>query len=67
MAWIQLIKKDWTSDETISFGASGLESFKIDRDIFNGDFSIIVKDADGTVVEQKAVTARVSRLFVACS
>ena len=59
MAWIQLIKKDWTSDETINFGASDLESLKFERNIFNGDFSIVVKDADGSTVEQRAVTARV--------
>ena len=56
MAWIQLIKKDWTSDETISIGSDNLADVKFNRNIFNGDFTISVKDADGNVVDTKSVT-----------
>ena len=53
MAWIQLIKKDWTSNEQINL-AAGTQS--VNRDIFNGDFTITLRDADGGVLEQTNVT-----------
>ena len=53
MAWIQLIKKDWTSTQQINL-AAGTQT--VSRDIFNGDFTITLRDANGNVLEQTNTT-----------
>ena len=53
MAWIQLIKKDWTSNEQITLTTG---SQNIERNIFNGDFAFTIKDAQGNVRKQTNLT-----------
>ena len=52
--WMKLVKEDWTSNEIISL--SDLENQLLSRKIFNGNFTISVKDANGNTLKSENVS-----------
>ena len=54
MAWINLIKKEWTSNEIIELN-SELEEEIFYRQIFNGQFDIELLDPGKSLIERRPI------------
>ena len=56
--WIDVVKREWNSTELdIAVGATGQRATtNLERDLFAAEYRLVVRDADGSVLEEQTMT-----------